>query len=72
MHDTGIGIDEADLPQIFNRFYRTDRARSANQGGTGLGLAIVKRIIDLHGGVIEVESTLGKGSTFRIHLPTSG
>ncbi len=65
--DTGIGIGEADLPHIFNRFFRADRARTGR--GAGLGLAIAKRVIEAHQGTIEVESTLGKGSTFRIVLP---
>ena len=71
VQDSGIGISEEDLPHIFNRFYRADKARNTNQGGTGLGLAIVKRIVELHNGKIEVKSTLGKGSTFRIAIPTS-
>ena len=69
IRDTGIGIEEANLSRIFDRFYRADEARNSNQGGTGLGLAIVKRIVDLHSGEIEVESTPGKGSTFSIRLP---
>lgn len=67
--DTGIGISPLQLLHIFERFYRADEARSNHTGGTGLGLAIVKRIIDMHGGIIEVESVLGVGSTFRIKLP---
>jgi len=66
--DSGIGIDAADLPHIFERFYRADksRTRAAATGGTGLGLAITQEIIARHHGRIEVESTLGKGSTFTI------
>jgi len=67
--DTGIGIGEADLPHIFNRFYKADSARGQNDSGTGLGLAITKKIIESHHGTIAVESELGKGSTFRIVLP---
>lgn len=69
--DTGIGIDPADLPRIFDRFYRADRARSVHTGGAGLGLAIVKRIIEGLDGAIEVESEVGRGTTFRIFLPRS-
>jgi two-component system phosphate regulon sensor histidine kinase PhoR len=67
--DHGCGIDKRHLPRIFERFYRTDQARSRGQGGTGLGLAIVKHIALLHGGTVSVESKLGVGSTFSMHLP---
>ena len=67
--DTGIGILPADLPHIFERFYRADRARSRDRGGSGLGLTIVKSIVQEHEGSIEVESTPGKGSTFTLRLP---
>ena len=67
--DTGIGIPEDAIPHLFERFYRVDKARSRGTGGTGLGLAIVERIITLHGGFITVESELGHGSTFTVHLP---
>jgi signal transduction histidine kinase len=67
--DTGIGIDEAHLPHLFDRFYRTDQARSRTEGGTGLGLAVVKRILQAHGTDIEVSSTPGAGTTFRFRLP---
>ncbi|MEO8607988.1 MAG: ATP-binding protein [Chloroflexota bacterium] len=67
--DTGIGINPADMTNIFNRFYRAESARAAHNGGTGLGLAIVKKIVEMHNGSVEVISTVGEGSTFRIHLP---
>ena len=67
--DTGEGISNDHLERIFERFYRTDRARSREIGGTGLGLAIVKHLARLHGGEVSVKSALGKGSTFIIELP---
>jgi two-component system, OmpR family, sensor kinase len=67
VRDTGIGIDPADLPHIFERFYRADRARSRQ--GTGLGLPIAQTLVEQHGGHITAESTPGKGSTFSIWLP---
>lgn len=67
--DTGIGIEGADLPHIFERFYRADKSRTRASGGTGLGLAITQEIIARHHGRIEVESEVGKGSTFKIFLP---
>jgi signal transduction histidine kinase len=70
VRDTGVGIDKEDLPHIFDRFYRGSNVRQSNIHGTGLGLAIVKEIADLHGGTIEVISTLNGGSTFRVHLST--
>jgi two-component system phosphate regulon sensor histidine kinase PhoR len=69
VEDTGIGIPATDVPLIFDRFYRVDRARSRNSGGTGLGLAIVKFIVEMHGGTIEVKSSLNIGTTFTIRLP---
>ncbi|MBP6747472.1 HAMP domain-containing protein [bacterium] len=72
IQDSGGGIDAADLPRIFERFYRADKSRtreSGNPGGTGLGLAIVREIVARHHGTVEVESTVGKGSTFVILLP---
>jgi signal transduction histidine kinase len=67
--DTGIGISAEHLPFIFDRFYRVDRARSRAEGGTGLGLSIASSIAKMHGGNIEIESQVGKGSSFRIILP---
>ncbi|MFA5263912.1 MAG: ATP-binding protein [Opitutaceae bacterium] len=69
--DNGPGIPAADLPHVFERFYRIDKSRSRDTGGTGLGLSIVKHIIQLHGGSIRIESTLGQGTTFIITLPAS-
>ena len=70
--DTGEGIAREQLPRIFERFYRTDTARSRELGGTGLGLAIVKHLSRLHGGEARVESTPGVGSSFIIELPVVG
>jgi PAS domain S-box-containing protein len=67
--DTGIGISQDDLPYVFDHFFRVDRARSTGAGGMGLGLAIVKRIVEMHHGSVEVESTPGQGSVFRVLLP---
>jgi two-component system phosphate regulon sensor histidine kinase PhoR len=67
--DNGAGIEPQDLPRVFERFYKADRARRA--GGTGLGLAVVKHTVEAHGGRVEAESRLGEGSTFRIWLPAS-
>jgi two-component system phosphate regulon sensor histidine kinase PhoR len=67
--DDGAGIPTKDLPRIFERFYRVDRARARETGGTGLGLAIVKHVAENHGGHVDVESELGRGTTFRVSLP---
>jgi two-component system, OmpR family, phosphate regulon sensor histidine kinase PhoR len=68
VRDTGIGIESEEIPRIFERFYRVDRARSRNSGGTGLGLAIVKHLVEAHHGTISVTSEVGKGSEFTIEL----
>ena len=69
VEDTGAGIAEADLPYVFERFYRVDKSRSRSTGGVGLGLTIAKRMVEAHGGRIDVESVVGKGSTFSFTLP---
>jgi signal transduction histidine kinase len=67
--DTGNGIPPEHLPRIFERFYRVDSGRARHQGGTGLGLAIVKHLVEAHGGRVEAESVLAKGTTVRLHFP---
>ncbi|MCW1969724.1 MAG: cell wall metabolism sensor histidine kinase WalK [Anaerolineae bacterium] len=67
--DSGPGIPAADLPYVFDRFYRVDKSRSRELGGAGLGLAIVRSIVEAHGGHIDVESVLGEGTTFNVWLP---
>ncbi len=70
--DTGPGIAAKHLPHLFERFYRTDEARSSEEGGTGLGLALAQWIVESHHGRIDVASTPGQGSTFTVHLPGAG
>ncbi len=72
VQDNGMGISPENLSRLFERFYRVDKARSRELGGTGLGLAIVKHIIDVHQGKVQVESKIGKGSTFSFSLPLGG
>jgi two-component system, OmpR family, phosphate regulon sensor histidine kinase PhoR len=69
--DTGVGIPSQDVPRIFERFYRVDKARSRQVGGTGLGLSIVKHVVERMKGAVTVESHLGKGSTFTLLLPST-
>jgi signal transduction histidine kinase len=71
VQDTGIGIATDDLPHVFDRFWRADKARSRRSGGTGIGLAIAQSLVELQGGTIEVKSQLNQGSTFRFCLPAS-
>ncbi|MFA6091497.1 MAG: ATP-binding protein [Elusimicrobiota bacterium] len=71
VRDNGCGIPAESIPRIFERFYRVDKNRSRESGGTGLGLAIVKHIVEVHGGSVSVESTLGEGSVFRFTLPAA-
>jgi signal transduction histidine kinase len=67
--DTGIGIPSDELPRIFDEFFRGEKAKQTVQQGTGLGMTIAKRVVDMHGGRIDVESEVGRGTTFRVTLP---
>jgi len=69
VEDQGIGIEKSEIPRIFERFYRIDKARSRNSGGTGLGLAIVKHLVEAHHGKINVRSTIGKGTCMKVQIP---
>jgi two-component system phosphate regulon sensor histidine kinase PhoR len=69
VNDTGTGIAREHLPRLTERFYRVDSSRSRDTGGTGLGLSIVKHVAQRHGGEIDIQSEIGKGSTFRLGLP---
>lgn len=69
MRDTGVGIPEADIDHLFERFYRVEKSRTSETGGTGLGLAIAKEIIVAHGGNIKIKSKLGAGTLVCIILP---
>ena len=69
MQDSGEGIEEEHLPNVFERFYRTDASRSRATGGSGLGLAIVRQMVEAHNGRVEVKSSLGRGSCFTFTLP---
>jgi two-component system sensor histidine kinase BaeS len=70
--DTGKGIAEQDLPHVFDRFYRADPARDREAGGSGLGLAIARALVEAHGGTIEVQSTVGKGTVFTVCISVRG
>jgi two-component system sensor histidine kinase BaeS len=67
--DTGAGIEAADLPHVFDRFWRADKARTCGSGGSGLGLAIVRKLAEAHGGTVTAASAPGQGSTFTLRLP---
>ena len=69
VEDNGIGIKDEDIPYIFERFYRVDSSRNKETGGTGLGLSIVRNLVEAHGGVIYVESEIGKGTKFTLLFP---
>ncbi len=67
--DQGMGMDEAEVKQLFRKFYRTKKAEQSGETGTGIGLSIVRQIVELHEGAIDVRSAPGKGSTFTVTLP---
>jgi two-component system, OmpR family, phosphate regulon sensor histidine kinase PhoR len=71
VEDSGIGIPAGELDHIFDRFVRASNARTASLPGTGLGLSVVKAITELHGGRVEADSAMGRGTTFRVYLPVS-
>ena len=72
VRDDGVGIDAADLPRVFERFYRADRARSRDPGGSGLGLSIAQWVAGEHGGSLALESRLGEGTMVTVRLPADG
>lgn len=72
IQDSGMGIPDEDLPYVFDHFYRADQSRNRNSGGSGLGLAIVKQLVEIHGGKVDVNSTLNGGSRFYVYLPITG
>lgn len=69
--DNGCGMDDNDIPYIFERFYRTDKSRNRSTGGAGIGLTITRAIVQLHGGTIHVESKKGVGSLFKVTIPAN-
>jgi signal transduction histidine kinase len=69
VQDTGVGIEPEDIPHLFERFFRGQNVRQSHIHGTGLGLSIVKEIVDFHGGEIEIQSQVGKGTKFQVWLP---
>ena len=69
--DSGLGIAPEHIPRLTERFYRIDRSRSRETGGTGLGLAIVKHVVSRHGGTLNIQSELGRGTCFTLSVPTS-
>ena len=71
VRDTGIGIEEAALPHVFDRFWRADKVRSRAEGGAGLGLSLASQIVQRHGGTIAVQSEIGKGSSFTVELQSA-